>query len=131
MARVERVCLKCRNPGTVDTDDIKKSDYHRYSGEKYRNVCKVCYNAGSNDSAKRKPTKKTKGKDAVTVDWCPRDEWPRLRFHSNGQFQQMLNDGILTPGMCVTQHDKQYVVWGAKGAKQWLKAAVDKRGRTL
>ena len=56
----------------------------------------------------------------ITIDWCPRDEWPRLRRFNYGHFRQMLEDGILTPGMHVTQHDKQYIVWGPQGEQQWM-----------
>ena len=56
----------------------------------------------------------------VTIEWCPREEWPRLRRFQHGTFKTMLEDGVLTPGMHVTQRDKKYVVWGPKGEEQWL-----------
>ncbi len=136
----------------VDTKSQGESDFSKNGRGGYCATCTNCKNARVRqlrrgegglrwarkempqmiEEIKYKPARKMQGRvAAVTVDWCPRDEWPRLRWFTNGQFQQMLDDGILTPGMCVTQHDKQYVVWGAKGAEQWLKPAVNKRGRTL
>ena len=127
MARYEKTCKSCGGVKMVDDVNTAKSKWYICRG-KPKPPCKTCQNAARRDRRNGVPTDYRAHK--VMVDWCPRDEWPRLRWFTNGHFQQMLDDGILTPGMCVTQHDKQYVVWGARGEEQWLKRAVDKRGRT-
>lgn len=132
MTRRSRLCTRCGKMRTVD-DDSKKSEWYMRANGTPKPPCRECQLA--NRRERYQETRNVKNAEfgspsltasgswiykRVTVKWCPRDEWPRLRYFSHGQFEAMLEEGILTPGMHVTQHDKTYVVWGPKGTEQWM-----------
>ena len=130
VARYERICTRCGKTKTVDMENKKRSDWYIEDGRP-KAPCKKCQNKKTNERrimirASRDYQKKVDGRSGnwihskVTVTWCPRGEWPNFRYFAAGQFETMLEDGVCTPGMCVTQHDKQYIVWGPKGEEQWL-----------
>jgi hypothetical protein len=141
VASYEKTCKRCGDPKTVDTLTVGTSDWYIVDG-KPKPPCKDCINVSrrklrAKTTARRIALEGNLGKlgrgmaARVMIDWCPRSEWPRLRYFAGGQFELMMKDGVCTPGMYVTQHDRQSVVWGQKGEPQWLEAAVDKRGRKL
>ena len=123
----EKICKRCGKTKVMDEENKAASEWYTYTNGVPKPPCKECQNDVRNERRQAErdclvSLRKTGHymEHVVTVVWCPRNEWPRMRFFNRTQFRTMLNDGVCTPGMCVTQHDKQYIVWGPKGDEQWM-----------
>ena len=145
VANYEKTCTRCKQVRIADDKNGAVSEFHPMgtgpTPSSARSICKICSNKARNKhyhnnkkstatvqprymetdiNTNRHIRKRHTHTDKITVNWCPRDEWPNFRYFSAGQFSTMLEDGVCTPGMYVTQHDTQYVVWGPKGEEQWM-----------
>ena len=64
-------------------------------------------------------TKRPINEGTVYFRYCPDESWATDRYFNQDEFEFMLEDGVLAPGMIVETQGKEYMVLGKQGACQW------------